>query len=383
MSNPLRAAVIGTGFIGRVHVRSARLSGAQVLGVAASTPERAAEAAQSLEVPRGYATAMDAVKDQEVDVIHICTPNALHMEVAQAALEAGKHVVCEKPLATSLHDARALTELAKSKGLVGTVPFINRYHPMVREAHARVQSDETGKLYLIQGSYLQDWLMQAGDTNWRVDVAAGGASRAFADIGSHLCDLLEWITGERFTTLIASLGTPIAQRSAAASRVAFQASGEITETKPVSTEDVACLILRTNRGTLASLTVSQVSAGRKNRLWFELDGAQQSVMFDLESPEQLWLGRREGTTLLVRDPSQGSAGQRRLAFLPAGHAQSWGDCFEAFVRDTYAAIRGEAHAGLPTFSDGARSMSIVEAVLRSSATHQWTAIVDGPSHSNP
>jgi predicted dehydrogenase len=382
MSKPLRAAVVGTGFIGRVHVRSARLAGAQVLGVAASTPERSAEAAQSLEVPRTYATAMDAVKDQEVDVIHICTPNALHMEVAQAALEAGKHVVCEKPLATSLHDARVLTELAKSKGLVGTVPFINRYHPMVREAHARVQSDETGKLYLIQGSYLQDWLMQAGDTNWRVDVAAGGASRAFADIGSHLCDLLEWITGERFTTLIASLGTPIAQRSAAASRVAFQASGAVTETKPVSTEDVACLILRTNRGTLASLTISQVSAGRKNRLWFEVDGAQQSVMFDLESPEQLWLGRREGTTLLVRDPSQGSAEQRRLAFLPAGHAQGWGDCFEAFVRDTYAAIRGEAHAGLPTFSDGARSMSIVEAVLRSSATNQWTAIADGPSHSN-
>ncbi len=376
MSNPLRAAVIGTGFIGRVHVRSARLAGAQVVGVAASTPARSAEAAKSMDVPRAYATGLDAAKDPEVDVLHICTPNALHKEVAQAALEAGKHVVCEKPLATSLHDARALTDLAKSKGLVGTVPFTNRYHPMVREAQARVQSDETGKLYLIQGSYLQDWLMQAGDTNWRVDVAAGGASRAFADIGSHLCDLLEWITGEQFTTLIASLGTPIAQRSAAASRVAFQASGDITETKPVSTEDVACLILRTNRGTLASLTVSQVSAGRKNRLWFELDGARQSAVFDLENPEQLWLGRREGSTLLVRDPSQGSAEQRRLAFLPAGHAQGWGDCFEAFVRDTYAAIRGEAHPGLPTFSDGARSMSIVEAVLRSSATNQWTSIAN-------
>jgi predicted dehydrogenase len=150
----------------------------------------------------------------------------------------------------------------------------------------------------------------------------------------------------------------------------------------VSTEDVACLILRTDRGTLASLTISQVSAGRKNRLWFELDGARQSVMFDLESPEQLWLGRREGTTLLVRDPSQGSVEQRRLAFLPAGHAQGWGDCFEAFVRDSYAAIRGESHVGLPTFSDGARSMSIVEAVLRSSATNQWTSIADGPVHSN-
>jgi predicted dehydrogenase len=374
MSKPLRAAVVGTGFIGRVHVRCARLAGAEVVGVAASTPERSAEAAQSMQVPRGYASGLEAARDKDVDVIHICTPNSYHMEVAQAALESGKHVICEKPLATSLQDAITLTELAKRKGLVGTVPFINRFHPMVREARARVQSDETGKLYLIQGSYLQDWLMQAGDTNWRVDAAAGGASRAFADIGSHLCDLLEWITGERFTSLIATLGTPIAERSAAASRVAFQASGEVKDTKPVSTEDVACLILRTNRGTLASLTVSQVSAGRKNRLWFEIDGAKQSAIFDLESPEQLWIGKREGTTLFVRDPSQGSSEQKRLTVLPAGHAQGWGDCFEAFVRDSYAAMRGESHQGLPTFADGARSMSIVEAVLRSSASTQWTAI---------
>jgi predicted dehydrogenase len=374
MSKPLRAAVVGTGFIGRVHVRCARLAGADVVGVAASTPERSAEAAQSMQVPRGYASGLEAARDKDVDVIHICTPNAYHMEVAQAALETGKHVICEKPLATSLQDAIMLTELARRKGLVGTVPFINRFHPMVREARARVQSDETGKLYLIQGSYLQDWLMQAGDTNWRVDAAAGGASRAFADIGSHLCDLLEWITGERFTSLIATLGTPIAERSAAASRVAFQASGEVKETKPVSTEDVACLILRTDRGTLASLTVSQVSAGRKNRLWFEIDGARQSAIFDLESPEQLWIGKREGTTLFVRDPSQGSPEQKRLTVLPAGHAQGWGDCFEAFVRDSYAAMRGESHQGLPTFADGARSMSIVEAVLRSSAANQWTSI---------
>lgn len=376
MSKPLRAAVVGTGFIGRVHVRCARLAGAEVVGVAASTPERSAEAAQSMQVPRGYASGLEAARDKDVDVIHICTPNAYHMEVAQAALETGKHVICEKPLATSLQDAIKLTELAKRQGRVGTVPFINRFHPMVREARARVQSDETGKLYLIQGSYLQDWLMQAGDTNWRVDAAAGGASRAFADIGSHLCDLLEWITGERFTSLIATLGTPIAERSAAASRVAFQASGEVKETKPVSTEDVACLILRTDRGTLASLTVSQVSAGRKNRLWFEIDGAKQSAIFDLESPEQLWIGKREGTTLFVRDPSQGSPEQKRLTVLPAGHAQGWGDCFEAFVRDSYAAMRGESHQGLPTFADGARSMSIVEAVLRSSASNQWTAIGD-------
>ena len=136
-----------------------------------------------MQIPRGYASGLEAARDKDVDVIHICTPNAYHMEVAQAALESGKHVICEKPLATSLSDARTLMNLAQAKGLVATVPFVNRFHPMVREARARVQSADTGRVFLIQGSYLQDWLLQPGDTNWRVDATAGGASRAFADIG--------------------------------------------------------------------------------------------------------------------------------------------------------------------------------------------------------
>lgn len=374
MAKTLNVAVIGTGFIGRVHVRSARLAGAYVVGVAASTPERSAAAAASLNVPKGYSSGIDATRDPDVDVIHICTPNAYHMEVAQAALEAGKHVVCEKPLATSLSDARTLTDLAQSKGLVATVPFVNRFHPMVREARARVQSADTGKLYLIQGSYLQDWLLEPGDTNWRVDAAAGGASRAFADIGSHLCDLLEWITGERFASLVAVLGRPIEQRASAQGRVAFQAGGESPIDKVVDTEDYACLLARTQSGVFASLTVSQVSAGRKNRLWFEIDGAHQSVTFDSESADQLWVGRRDGTTLYMRDPGQYSEEQRRLNILPPGHTQGWGDAFAAFVADTYAAIRGEKHVGLPTFEDGARSMSIVEAVLRSAKSNTWTNI---------
>jgi predicted dehydrogenase len=374
MSKPLNVAVVGTGFIGRVHVRSARLAGANVVGVAASTPERSKAAAASLNVPKGYASGLDAARDPEVDVVHICTPNAYHKEVAQAALEAGKHVVCEKPLATSLSDARMLADLARSKGLVATVPFINRFHPMVREARARVQSDETGKIFLIQGSYLQDWLLFPGDTNWRVDAAAGGASRCFADIGSHLCDLLEWITGDRFESVVAVLGRPIPQRASAQGREAFKTADDSPIDKVVETEDYACVMARTESGVFASLTVSQVSAGRKNRLWFEIDGAQQSVMFDSESADQLWVGRRNGTTMYMRDPGQYSEEQKRLNILPPGHTQGWGDAFAAFVADSYAAIRGEKPAGLPTFDDGARSMSIVEAVLRSAKSNAWTKV---------
>ncbi len=373
-NKPLNVAVIGTGFIGRVHVRSARLAGANVIGVAASTPERSKQAAASLNVPKAYASGLEATRDPDVDVIHICTPNSLHVEVARAALLAGKHVVCEKPLATSLADARMLAKLAAERKLVGTVPFVNRFHPMAREARARVQSDATGRLYLIQGSYLQDWLLEPGDTNWRVDAAAGGASRAFADIGSHLCDLLEWVTGERFKSLIAVMGRPISQRASAAGREAFQSATNSPIDKTVDTEDCATLLARTDRGTLATLTVSQISAGRKNRLSFEIDGAHQSVNFDSELAEQLWIGRREGMTLLLRDPGQGSAEQRRLNILPPGHSQGWGDSFAAFVADSYAAIRGDTPEGLPTFEDGARSMSIIEAVLKSSQANQWVEV---------
>jgi predicted dehydrogenase len=374
MSKQLNVAVIGTGFIGRVHVRSARIAGANVLGVAASTPERSAAAAVSLNVPKAYATGLDAVRDPQVDVIHICTPNSLHVEVAKAALEAGKHVVCEKPLATSLSDARMLADIAKRKGLVATVPFVNRFHPMAREARERVQSDETGRLYFIHGSYLQDWLLEPGDTNWRVDAAAGGSSRAFADIGSHLCDLVEWVSGERLTSLIAVMGRPIAQRASAQGRVAFARAEGSAIDKNVDTEDFACLLARTDKGTFASLSVSQISAGHKNRLSFEIDGARQSVRFDSESAEQLWIGRREETKLLLRDPAVGSAEQRRLNILPPGHTQGWGDAFAAFIADTYAAIALQRPDGLPDFNDGARSMSIIEAVLRSSASNQWTDI---------
>jgi predicted dehydrogenase len=379
MSNstkPLNVAVIGTGFIGRVHVRSARLAGANVVGVAASTPERSKQAAASLNVPKAYANGLEAARDPDVEVIHICTPNSLHVEVARAALLAGKHVVCEKPLATSLSDARMLAAIACERKLVGTVPFVNRFHPMAREARTRVQSDATGRLYLIQGSYLQDWLLEPGDTNWRVDANAGGASRAFADIGSHLCDLLEWITGERFKSLIAVMGRPIAQRASAVGREAFQSATNSPIDKAVDTEDCATLLARTDRGTLATLTVSQISAGRKNRLSFEIDGAHQSVNFDSELAEQLWIGRREGMTMLLRDPGQGSTEQRRLNILPPGHSQGWGDAFAAFVADSYAAIRGQKPEGLPTFEDGARSMSIVEAVLKSSQSNQWVEVAE-------
>ena len=370
----LGIAIVGSGMIGAVHRRAALLAGAEVRGVAASTPQRAQEVARAWNVPRAYRDIEEVVADPHVQVVHVCTPNHLHRPMAQAALAAGKHVICEKPLATTLGDAQDLATLAASSGLVATVPFVYRYHPVVREARARIAAGDIGPLHLIHGSYLQDWLLDPASNNWRVDPVLGGTSRVFADIGSHWCDLVEWVSGERFTEVSAAFATVIAERSAEGAQ-SFSTPAAGGATQAVSSEDVATAMFRTRAGTLASLTVSQVSAGRHNRLWFEIDGAKASVAFNQEDPERLWIGRpdqREET--FVRGPGAGSAEQRRLSALPPGHAQGYAQCFEAFVADTYHAIDGERPQGLPTFEDGVRSARIVDRVIASARSRAWTTI---------
>jgi len=367
-------AIVGTGMIGAVHRRAALLAGADIRGVAASSPQRARDVAQAWGVPRAYRDIEEVVADPQVQVVHVCTPNHLHRPMAQAALEAGKHVVCEKPLATTLEDARALAALATANALVATVPFVYRYHPVVREARARIAHGELGPLHLIHGSYLQDWLLDPASNNWRVDPALGGASRVFADIGSHWCDLVEWVSGERFTEVSAAFDTVIAERSTDTGQ-SFTTAAAGAAMQAVTSEDVAAAMFRTGAGTLASLTVSQVSAGRHNRLWFEIDGARASVAFNQEDAERLWIGRpdqREET--FVRGPGAGSAEQRRLSALPPGHAQGYAQCFEAFVADTYHAIDGKRPQGLPTFEDGVRSARIVDRVIASARSRAWTTI---------
>ena len=371
-----RAAIIGTGLIGNVHRKAIVAVGGVLAGVVGSSPARAREVAGRWGGV-AYPDPESVFADPSVEVVHICTPNALHHRLAKAALQARKHVVCEKPLAMTLAEASELADLARSVDRVATVPFVYRYHPMAREARARMS--ELGALQLVHGSYLQDWLLSANATNWRVDSDQGGASRAFADIGSHWCDLLEWITADRFASLVAALATTVPRRPAT-SRLTFAAPEAVAadqELRAVTTEDVAALLLRTGSGVLCTLTVSQVSAGRKNRLWFEIDGAKRSLIFDQELPEQLWIGSLEGMDLRVKDPTRGSAEQRRLAVLPAGLTQGYVDCFEAFVGDTYAMIDGAARDGVPTFADGMRSAQVVDAVLRSAAQGTWVSVSAG------
>jgi predicted dehydrogenase len=268
-------------------------------------------------------------------------------------------VVCEKPLATTVADAASLVEQADSAALVGTVPFAYRFHPLVREARARVASGELGRLLTVNGSYLQDWLLSSDDDNWRVDSGRGGRSRAFADIGSHLVDLTEFITGDHIVRVSATKRTFFAQRA---------------EHSRISTEDAVGVVVETASGAIGTLLVSQVAPGRKNRLYLEIAGDAESIGFDQEQPETIWLGRRTGSQVLPRDADQLSEDAARLCAVPAGHPQGYQDAFNAFVADSYQAIAGDAPSGLPLFADGLRAARVTEAVIDSAESGQWVSV---------
>jgi predicted dehydrogenase len=371
----LRVAIIGAGFIGAVHARSARLAGARIAGVATSTAERSREAAARLGAAQAYDDAEALVTAADVDVVHLCTPNHLHAPLAAAALAAGKHVVCEKPLALDSAEAARLGEAVAGSDRVATVPFVYRYHPMALEARAKITAGELGALRLMHGGYLQDWLSTADDDSWRVDPELGGASRAFADIGSHWCDLTEFISGDRIAAVCAQVATVVPERVHHGSARAFEAHGNGADgRRPVTTEDLATVMFRTASGVLGTIVISQVSPGRKNHLHIEIAGELASVRFEQERPETLWVGRRERTEELWRDATWLSPQAARHTVVPVGHPQGYLDCFDAFVADTYAAIAGAEPDGLPRFADGVRAARITDAVLASSATGGWVDV---------
>ncbi|CAM3201251.1 Gfo/Idh/MocA family protein [Stackebrandtia soli] len=353
-----RAGVVGTGFMGRVHARAIQSSGGRVIGVAGSSASSASAHVGPFAADRAFADFDALLACDDVNVVHICTPNHLHAPMAAQALAAGKHVVCEKPLATDVATATALTERAEAADLVATVPFVYRFHPMVREARHRVASGSVGRLSLAHGSYLQDWLLRPDDDNWRVDPRFGGRTRAFADIGSHWCDLMEFVSGDRITSLSAQLATINPERGGV----------------DVTTEDVVTMQFATAGGIVGSTVISQVSAGRKNRLLLEISGTRETLSFDQEQPETLWLGDRERSSVLVRDPATLSDDAARMTRLPAGHPQGYQDCFDAFVADTRAAITSGAPDGLPRFRDGLRAATIAEAVLDSAHRRSWVEV---------
>ena len=376
----LRAAVIGAGFVGRAHIEALRRLAIPVQGVLGSSPSRTAQACDSLGIARAYQSMADLASDGSVDVVHVCTPNHLHFPETESALRAGKHVMCEKPLAMNTRETAALVELARERQRVGAVTYNLRYYPLCQEAHALVKQGAIGEPRIAHGTYLQDWLFYPRDWNWRLDPALGGKMRAVADIGTHWLDLVGWITGRKLTELCADLATVIPERQRPKGAVeTFQGTrGLDSEPVAMTTDDYGSILLRFDGNLRGVLTVSQVSAGRKNRMWFEIDGSEGSLAWDEEQPNVLWLGSRiEANRWLIKDPSLMSPEARPYAGYPAGHAEGYPDTFVQLFRDLYgyiAAGDGKAPRPFPTFETGHHEVQLCELIALSAGERRWVEV---------
>jgi predicted dehydrogenase len=380
----LGAAVIGTGFIGAVHVDALRRLGIQVHGVVGSSHARGEERARAAGLPPAYESMDAMLADKRVDVVHITSPNHLHQAHAKAALSAGKHVVCEKPLAMTSSESAELLQLAESSGLVHAVNFNIRFYPLLQHLHQVVREGGLGQVRLVTGHYLQDWLLLDTDWNWRLDPALGGSLRAVSDIGSHWLDLTSFLTGSRIESVSADLETFIKVRQQPTGPVETFATGRAHETveRQIATEDCATILVRYDNGALGSLAVSQISAGRKNSLHVELDGATSAAAWYSEKPDELWLGHRERPNeVLPRDPSLMNAAGAAASFLPGGHIEGFADTFRALYTAVYQAVlSGLPAAGrYPTFADGHDEMLVCEAIERSAREGRRVAIERTPS----
>ena len=349
------------------------------MALAGSNAERTAVRAKALGVPRATADVDSLMDDPGIDVIHVCTPNDTHVALATRALEAGKHVVVEKPLAAASSEARSLVDLAARVGRHAMVAFTYRGYPMVRRARQLVEAGELGKLRLIHGNYLQDWLSDETDYNWRLEPSSG-ASRAVADIGSHWVDTAEFVSGRRVTAVFADLATfiPFRRRPLAEAATAFETATGETEAVTISSEDAATILLRFDDGSRGAVVISQVSPGRKNAFGFEIAGALASLAWQQERPESLWIGSRAEARRLTRQPEGATSG---VPSLPAGHPEGWAEALRDVLRAFYAAIADGAPlpapgepAPYPTVADGARSVAVVEAVVASARSDRWVEL---------
>lgn len=376
----MRAAVIGAGFVGRAHIEALRRLGIEVGGLLGSSPERTREQSRALGILRAYASLDELAADASINCVHVCTPNNLHCAESEAALKAGKHVICEKPLAMDSSETAQLVELARQTKRAAAVTHNLRYYPMCQEARALVLRGVIGEPRMVHGSYLQDWLLYPSDWNWRLEPFLSGSMRTVADIGTHWLDTVMWITGQRVTELCADLATIVPERERPRGPVeTFQErKGRDFERVKINTEDYASVLLQFERGLRGAMTVSQVSAGRKNRFWYEIDGSEGSLAWNQEQPNTLWIGkRREPNRELIKDPALMSPEARGFAAYPAGHAEGYPDTFVQLFKEFYGYIeRGDMNAPrpFPTFEAGHAGLLLCEAIAASARERKWVTV---------
>ncbi len=374
------AAVIGSGFIGTVHIEALRRLGVQVHGLLGSTAQRGAVSAERLGVPRAYASLDELLDDDRVEVVHVTSPNHLHHPQVKAILAAGRHVVCEKPLAMTSQESAELVRLAAESGRINAVNFNIRFYPLNQHVADLARDRRLGEIRLVSGHYFQDWLLLDTDWNWRLEPALGGSLRAVGDIGSHWLDLVAFMTGLRITEVMADLHTFIPTRRQPAGPVETFSTERAADTvaREIGTEDIATILLRFENGARGTVAISQLSPGRKNSLEYEIDGSAAAVAWDSEQPDQLWIGHREAANeILIRNPALlGAAGQAAAA-LPGGHVEGFADTFRALFRAVYADVGADARTdrpSYPTFADGHDEMLVGDAIAASSREGRWVSV---------
>ncbi|GAE36175.1 Gfo/Idh/MocA family protein [Halalkalibacter akibai] len=383
--NKIKVGVIGTGFIGPTHIEAVRRLGfVEVVGLAESSLEVAEQKAAELGIPKAYGDYKELLRDEEIQVVHNCTPNHLHFAINKEIILAGKHVLSEKPLAMSSEESRELLELAKEHGVVNGVNFNYRQFPILKQLETMIKNNELGKVNLVHGSYLQDWLLYETDYNWRLAPEAGGKSRAIADIGSHWCDTVQYVTGKQIVEVFADLATIIPVRKKAIGNVATFGAQETADQQyeevSINTEDYASVLIRFDDGTSGVFTVSQVSAGRKNRLSFEINGSKSSAYWNQEEPEKLWIGHRgRANETLLADPALFSNEARDSIHHPGGHNEGWPDALKNKMKNFYTFIREgkdplKDQTNFATFADGHLSMCITDAILESHTNQKWVKV---------
>jgi len=376
----IRTAIIGTGFMGRVHLEAVRrVESVEAAAVVGRNPQAVERLANGFGISKTTSDYREVLKDSAIDAVHICTPNAQHFSMAKEALQSGKHVLCEKPLTTTVAEAQELVSLAASKGLRNCVCHNLRYYPMVQQMRRLREAGELGEILVVQGTYSQDWLLHDTDWNWRVEASAAGASRCMGDIGSHFFDMAEHVTGLRITSLCADLQTFHATRKQPKHSVEtfankLMGSEDYIET-PVTTEDFGAVLFRMGNRTRGAMTASQVSAGRKNGFSLEVYGTKSSVAWNQERPDELWQGHRDSAnSISVKDPSLLQPGARSYADLPGGHSEGYDDTFKQVFRRFYRSIGESAAPEYPQFVDGLRQMQILDAVLTSHSKRGWVDV---------
>lgn len=381
----IKVGIIGAGFIGSAHVEALRRLGfVEIVALAESKQAIAEQKAKQLNIPKSYSDYRKLLEDKEIVVVHNCTPNYLHFQINQDIINSGKNVISEKPLTISSQESKKLVELIKKTKLVNAVNYNYRFYPIIQQAKQMIANGELGEIYLIHGSYLQDWLYYDTDYNWRVNSALGGSTRAISDIGSHWCDLVQYITGLRIVKVFGDLKTIHSIRKQPKYESQTFVSKELKPTDfkeiKIETEDCASVLLTFSNGVKGVFVVSQVSAGRKNRLYFEINGSKKSIAWNQENPEELWIGYRDKPNeILMRDPSLMSKEAKKYVHYPGGHPEGYLDSIYNFMRSFYDFVIGKKkvnidNADFATFEDGNNEVVICEAILESSKKQSWVEI---------